>query len=208
MEETNFYEDIKESVNTIFAFLQSDFGFSNFQENQLAYEMHFEAKNDCVSIDIWFEAIVTTPIWIKINNYYVTGLEPENEIVQYYYLQIDELYEPAPEQAENKCYQFEFSQYYKHGKTLNTLYLNEIANILRRHSSVFKGDFELLEANSLILAADYKKKIDQERIDKGIYTLEFQLLCDDDYDMYAEFERVEEIEAYLKKNLILRYIVC
>ena len=157
MEETNFYEDIKERVNTIFAFLQSDFDFSNFQENRIAYEMHFEAKNDRVSIDIWFEAIVTTPIWIKINNYYVTSLELENEIVQYYHKQIDELYEPEPNEAKNKCFQFEFSQYYKHGKTLNTLYLSEIANRLRKHSSVFKGDFELLAANALILAADKKK---------------------------------------------------
>ena len=76
-------------------------------------------------------------------------------------------------------FSFEFSQYGKHGKTLNTLYLSEIANRLRKHSSVFKGDFELLAANALILAAD-KKKINQERIYKGIYTLEFQLFCDDD----------------------------
>lgn len=103
MEETNFYEDIKESVNTIFAFLQSDFDFSNFQENRIAYEMHFEAKNDCVSLNIWFEAILTTPIWITINNYYVTYLEPENKIVQYYHKQIDELYEPATKEAEDKC---------------------------------------------------------------------------------------------------------
>lgn len=67
-------------------------------------------------------------------------------------------------------FSFEFSQYGKHGKTLNTLYLSEIANRLRKHSSVFKGDFELLAANALILAADKKKDKSRTNWQRHLHT--------------------------------------
>lgn len=63
MKSNGFYTDIKESIEKHFSFLKA-FGFSAFEEKQLAYEFHFEAKNDAVLIDIWFEATTSTPIWM------------------------------------------------------------------------------------------------------------------------------------------------
>lgn len=77
MEARNFHSDIKESIEEHFSFLKA-FGFSAFEEKQLAYEFHFETKNDAVLIDIWFEATASTPIWMTINGYHVDHLELKN----------------------------------------------------------------------------------------------------------------------------------
>jgi len=202
MEETNFYTDIKESVEEIFSFLQSDFQFSAFIERQIAYEMHFETKNDFVSIDIWFEAIVSTPIWIKIDEFYVDNLEPNNSVIQNYSKKLSELYEPLDENPDTKCFEFEFSQYRKYGKELNSVYLTEIANMLKRHSFVLQGDFDLLETNTKVIIENNKKIKDQERIEKGIYTIEYQFFCinENEYDMYEEFQNINEIKSYLAER--------
>ena len=66
MDKRNFYSDIKETIEKYFGFLAA-YGFPGFEENQVAYECHFETKNEYVSIDIWFEATSSTPIWANGN---------------------------------------------------------------------------------------------------------------------------------------------
>ncbi|RKE56061.1 hypothetical protein [Sphingobacterium detergens] len=200
MEETNFYTDIIESIKLIFSFLQKKYGFSDFEERQIAYEMHYEAHKDDIMIDIWFEAIVSTPIWAKINNYYIDNLELENENIKRYNKRLDEIYDTIEENSDTKCFENKFSQYYKYGQELNTFYLTEIANLLKRYSSVLEGNFELLEANTQLLIAANKKETDALRIEKGTYTIEFQLFSKDDYDMYVEFDSLEDAKRYLSED--------
>jgi len=63
MKSKAFYTDIKESIEKHFSFLKA-FGFSSFEEKQLAYEFHLEAKKDDILIDIWFVATTSTPIYM------------------------------------------------------------------------------------------------------------------------------------------------
>ena len=129
MEENNFYTEITNSVKEIFSFLQSEFRFSKFKEKQLAYEIHLIAKNEFVTIDIWFEAISSTPIWAKINDYYINNLELENIIIEEYHKKLSHQY----------------------NKPLNDKYLKEISGILRRHSNVLYGNIDLLKSNTEII---------------------------------------------------------
>ena len=103
MEKRNFYSDIKESIEEYFSFLTA-YGFPGFEENQVAYECHFETKNKYVSIDISFEAISSTPIWAKIDQYYIDHLEPENQIVKDYTNQLKENYDKLYEQYRSNVY--------------------------------------------------------------------------------------------------------
>ncbi|MEI2273272.1 hypothetical protein OHD16_14060 [Sphingobacterium sp. ML3W] len=151
-------------------------------------------------IDIWFEAIVSTPIWAKINNYYIDNLELENENIKRYNKRLDEIYDTIEENSDTKCFENEFSQYHKYGQELNTFYLTEIANLLKRYSSVLEGNFELLEANTQLLIAANKKETDALRIEKGTYTIEFQLFSKDDYDMYIEFDSLEDAKRYISED--------
>ena len=162
MEETNFYTDIKESVEEVFSFLQSDFLFSVFVERQIAYEIHFETKNNFVNVDIWFEATVATPIWIKINEFYVDNLEPNNNVIQNYSKKLGELYEPLNENSDIVFFEFGLSQYRKYGKKLNLVYLTEIASMLKRHSSVLQDDFDLLKTNTKLIIENNKKAEDKK----------------------------------------------
>jgi hypothetical protein len=77
------------------------YGFPGFEEKQVAYECHFETKNDDVSIDIWFEAISSTPIWAKIGLYFIDNLERENQIIKDYKTQLKKNYDPLYEKCLN-----------------------------------------------------------------------------------------------------------
>lgn len=203
MEEANFYTDIKESVNKLFYFLQSDFQFSGFVERQLAQEIHFEAKNDLVAIDIWFEATTSTPIWAKVNDYYIDNLEPENKKIKEYYSDLKENYDKLFEQYLNTKkveYLEEISnQYALVGKKINDKYLKELSEILKRHTSVLNGDFDLLAANTKAVIENNEKRIDNERIKKGLYTIEYQFFSvnEGEFDAYQEFEDITEIKPFL-----------
>lgn len=66
---------IKHSIEEHFGFLK-DAGFSPFQEEQIAYEYHFTSSNNYVKIDIYFELISSSPVWINIGGYFIEDLEP------------------------------------------------------------------------------------------------------------------------------------
>ena len=178
MEENNFYTDISSSVKKIFSFLQTEFGFSEFKEKQLAYEIHLITKNKFATIDIWFEAISSTPIWAKINDYYIDNLELENSII--------------------KEYQEKLSR--KYNKQLNDKYLNEISEILQRHPNVLHGNMELLQSNTEIIIHKNQLIKDKERIESGIYTIEYQFFSTEEYDCYEEFENINKIKPFLAER--------
>ncbi|MCZ4244801.1 hypothetical protein [Pedobacter punctiformis] len=204
MEENIFFTDIKESIEENFSFLQSDFQFSAFVEKQLAYEIHFETENDFVSIDIWFEATTSTPIWAKINEYYIDNLEPKNKKIENYRTDLRENYNNLFEQylkTKKTIFLDKISnQYAVSGKEINDKYLKELSEILKRHIAVLNGDFDLLEANTKIIIENNKNSKDKERIEKGIYTIEYQYFCKDEYDMYEEFKNISEIKPYLAER--------
>jgi hypothetical protein len=200
MKENNFYSDIKESLEQHFSFLK-DFGFPQFDEKQLAYEFHFETKNNFVSLDISFEAITSTPIWATINGCNIGNLELKNQKIEDYKTELKENYEDLFEQylktSKNKFLDKISKQYAVNGKEINDKYLKELSEILKRHITVLNGDFELLKSNTEIVRKEYELKEAMERIRNGTYTLEYQLFSDDDYDAFEEFNSINDLKQYL-----------
>jgi hypothetical protein len=202
-----FYSDIKESIEKYFGFLTA-YGFPGFEENQVAYECHFETKNNFVSIDIWFEATTSTPIWAKIDQYYIDNLEPENQIVKNYTSQLKENYDKLFEQylkTNKRKYLDDITkQYGVNGKEINDRYLIELSEILQRHDSVLRGDLDLLQSNTAMATNERALKIAAERIKNGIYTLEYQFLSDDvkdnEYDAFEEFKDIKGIQQFLAER--------
>lgn len=139
MNKANIYTDIKESVIRNLSFLKS-YGFKDFEENQLAYELHFVVKNDYVSIDVWFEAIPSTPIWIKINEYYLDNLELENVILIECERQRSEKYDELFQlylKEDNTIYLEKIQTSYEdNGKEINELYLKECGEIIKRNIQI------------------------------------------------------------------------
>ncbi|HEX6428286.1 MAG TPA: hypothetical protein VF008_11390 [Niastella sp.] len=207
MEQRTFYSDIKESIEKYFSFLTA-YGFSDFEENQVAYECHFETKNNFVSIDIWFEATSSTPIWAKIDRYYIDNLEPENQLLKDYSSQLkanyDQLFEQYLNTNKRKYLEEITKQYAVNGKEINDSYLIELSEILQRHDYVLRGDLDLLQSNAAIAAKERALKIAAERIKNGIYTLEYQFISEDvnpdEYDAYEEFKDIKAIKKYLAER--------
>ena len=200
MKENNFYSDIRESIEQHFSFLK-DFGFPKFDEKQLAYEFHFETKNNFVSLDISFEAITSTPIWATINGYYIENFELKNQKIKDYKTELKENYEDLFEQylktSKNKFLDKISKRYAVNGKEINDKYLKELSEILKRYITVLNGDFELLKSNTEIVKKEYELKKAMDRIRNGTYTLEYQLFCNDDYDAFVEFNSLKDIKQYL-----------
>lgn len=203
MEKRNFYQEIKESIEKYFGFLK-EFGFSQFEEVQYAHELHFETKNDFVSIDIYIEATTSTLIWANINNYFIDNLELNNSVIEAYKTAIRENYDDLFEQylkTKNTILLDKIEdQYIVNGKEINDNYLRELSEILKRHSSTLSGDFELLESNSKFLKKTHEKKVALERVKKGTYTLEYQFMSEVDFDAYQEFDTLKDIKPYLEQR--------
>lgn len=210
MAESNLYTDIKESVIRNLGFLKS-YGFTDFEENQLAYEFHFECKNDYVSMDIWFEAIASTPIWIKINQYYLDNLEPENAILRECERQRSEKYDALFQRylKENNSLYLEKikSSYREHGKAMNELYLMECAEIIKRNIQILTGDLHILKLNTEKIATENHQRKALERIKNQIYTLEYQLFPQGSVDdAYEEFSSLDQLYAFLaERDEIVKY---
>lgn len=211
MIEHNFYSDIKESIACHFAFLK-ELGFSDFEEKQLAYELHFEAKNTFVLLDIYFEANASTPIWVTIDGYYIENLELDNQKVKDYKSKLKENYDYLFQQyldTNKRGGVVKISeQYAVNGKEINDNYLNELSDVLKRHIGVLNGDLELLKSNTQIVKKAYELEKSNERIRKGIFTLEYQLFSKEGYDCFEEFNSIYEIERYLDERAKLKNTEC
>jgi len=82
------YIALKNALGKYAGFLKEG-GFSDFEEEQVAYEYHFRTQNDYVTIDIYIELISSTPVWVCINGYHIEDLEPENEELKRHPIDID-----------------------------------------------------------------------------------------------------------------------
>jgi len=203
MKSKGFYIDIKESIEKHFSFLKA-FGFSAFEEKQLAYEFHFETKNDAVLIDIWFEATASTPIWMTVNGYYIDHLEPENSKLKAYQVALKENYNKSFEEyleTNQTVFLNQMAeQYAVNGKEINDSYLKELSKIIKRNISVLSGNLEVLKANTEVVKKTFEEEKTWERIKHGTYTLEYQFFSTDEYDAYEEFNSLKELEKYLAER--------
>jgi len=212
MMQNNIHTDIKESIIRNFSFLKS-YGFKDFEENQLAYETHFKTENDAVTIDIWFEAIPSTPIWIKINEYYLDNLELENLILKNYEKQrsekYDELFQSYLKKDDSAFLEKIQDAYHKDGKKINELYLNESSEIIKRNIEILSGDLEILKSNTEIVINKNEQLKSNERIKNKTYTLEYQFFPEGSIDdAYEEFSSLEELNDFLnEKDEIVKYRV-
>ncbi len=109
------YKNIRNAINQHFKFLQDQYHFSSFVEEQIAYEYHFTSKKENLEFDIWFELAPSSPVWLWLNGHYIEILEPENAIVVNY--------NPTSNEA-------------------NLIeYLAEMSAIVKRNPQILEGDF-------------------------------------------------------------------
>lgn len=207
MNKPDMYSDIKESIEKYFEFLK-DFGFSEFEEKQLAYELHFETKNSFVVLDIVFEAITSTPIWATINGYYLDYLELKNPKIEAYKTEhkeaYDELFKQYLKTSNNKILEKISKQYEVNGKEINDNYLKELSEVLKRHINTLSGDLELLKSNTETVEKERELSQAFERIRNGTYTLEYQIFSNDDYDAFEEFGSIKDIQQYLVEQIEIK----
>lgn len=200
MTKSNLYKDVKNGIDTNFSFLK-EYNFSDFVEKQLAYEYHFECSNDKTKIDIWFELIPSTPIWIKISEYYIETLEPNNNFLKKYNTALKKLYTNYFDkylETNQDCWFDKLNEQYKLlGRELNNTYFKEMAQILKRNENVLLGDIELLKANYVVLQTIDEQNNEQRRIKDKIYSCEFKIKG----GIEAEYESnsLQEIRTYFKK---------
>lgn len=192
----NLHQDIETATTTHFAFLQ-EMGFSPFQTEQLAYEIHFRSKRDGVCVDVWYEVIYSTPIWITVNGLHVTILEPRNAVIERLYNEKDALYKENFQKylKEDDAAYLKKNEvlYGEKGHGLNSALLEEAAHILQRHK-------EVLSAGNTRMALIQKALEQNPKTEKlhfakanGIFTCEYDwsgLTCEHEGTL-------DEIEAHL-----------
>lgn len=202
-ESVDLYSDIKHAILQHFSFLKQ-WGFDDFAEEQLAYEYHFTSKSSAADIDIWFEAIYNTPIWIKINGFYIENLERGHAIFKTYYVQLEEAYGDQFNNYLNSGDLNDLSplkaNYIQKGRLVNNEYLQNVALLLQQFPEVLNGDTTILQQNFEIVRQQNETKEKERRIANKIYTLEYQFFATDMYDCYEEFQKLAAVKSFLKER--------
>lgn len=170
--------DIKDSINDHFGFL-IELGFCEFKEQQRAHEIHVCCHRDHIKIDIEYELINSTPIWVTINNVHVEYLEIENQIIKKIRQQKSALYDVNFKryltEDDTKFLDKNKQLYDKFGKLLNDQFIGEIANILGRNKSILSGDLlALKKASDESLKIQAAEKAAYLKANK-IYTCEYSI---------------------------------
>ncbi|MCW3464513.1 hypothetical protein [Chitinophaga nivalis] len=194
----NLYTDIKESVESAFAFLKAA-GFTDFEEQQIAFETHFEAKNEYVKVDVWFEFIYSTPIWVTINGYHIQLLEPEHPLFEQYARTLQELYEPPADNTTKDACGIDYlgEQYEQGGRQLNHTYLEGMARLLQSYPAVLQGELDVLVSHAATAAAAWEAEQAAEKIAQQLYTCTFSI--DDLVECEATGTSLDEIRTALKE---------
>jgi hypothetical protein len=193
MSDLNLLGHIQSAIDRYFGFLK-DYGFDRFQAQQLAYEYHFIASNKMVTIDLWFEAVISTPIWVRINDFYIGSLEPENAVLKDLAKKSELLLLPNRSFDDFICEE-NYERYRLFGKDLNDKYLQEVASILNRNPQVLNDDLSTLKANYQRQIVEIESEAaDRKRQDKS-YTCEFNSCFG---ECYYESKSIDEIKIYLQ----------
>lgn len=145
-----------------------------------------------------------TPVWLKIENYYVDTLELNNEAVKAYRLRLKENYDvPFRKYLETKESTFltEITdRYAQNGKEIHDQYLDELSKILKRNPAVLSGDLTSLEETALLLERQHEEILSRERIQKKIYIVEYKFFSTTEYDCFEEFTSLEDIRIFLTQR--------
>jgi len=165
----NLYEDLKRCIEENFAFLKR-YGFGDFEEQQIAFEIHSRTKSNFTSIDIWFEMTFETPVWVTVNGYYTSLLEPDNPLDLQYADKRVQIYRDDKTGRKSGA-----EQYTANGRLLNEAYLQDIANLLQKYPEVLMGDVQMLKVNFAAARAERETQQAAERIEKQIYTCYFTI---------------------------------
>lgn len=179
------HQDIKESINNHFGFL-IELGFCEFKEEQRAHEIHVCCRRDHIKIDIEYELLYSTPIWITINNVHLEYLETENQVIKKIGLQKSELYNANFNsyltEDDTKYLDKNRKLYDKFGKLLNDGLIGEFATILKRNQKILSGDLTALkEAKNerlKIQAAEKLAYLKASKIYICQYTVDDGLVCE------------------------------
>jgi hypothetical protein len=193
MSDLNLFGHIEAAIDRYFSFLQ-DRGFGRFQDRQLAYEYHFIASNDRVKIDIWFEATISTPIWVRIDDFYIESLEPENTVFKDLAQKRESLL-LSNRSFDDFVREENYERYRLFGRGLNDEYLQEAAQILQRNSHVLNGDFSRLTADLERQLIDRQSEEAIRKRQEKIYTSEFNSCFG---ECYYESKSIDEIATYLQ----------
>lgn len=133
------YTDIKHTLLREFAFLK-EHGFPDFEEEEIAYEIHFTTANqDGIKIDVFFETISSTSINIMINGAHFHEISSHQQVSSYYQ-KIGSLYDDNfkkyLETNDDTYMKANFELYLSRGRILNELFLHAVAGILQREPSL------------------------------------------------------------------------
>ncbi|ASZ13311.1 hypothetical protein KTO58_07750 [Chitinophaga pendula] len=193
MASLSLYEDIREMIARHFGFLAA-YGFGAFEERQIAYEYHFEASSLQVTIDIWFEFTYETPVWVKLNGYFVQLIDPSLPLFTDYIRQLEALYTSPGDVI--RCSDLA-DGYLQGGYEVYDRYLCGIAELLQRHTTILAGDMSLLEVNAAIAAEEQEQRRIAEQRERGVFVCTFSM---DDVAIYEqEASSLEELRTILQE---------
>lgn len=157
---TNFFEHFKTTLFEEFQFLK-DFGFSDFEEEQFAYEYHFVAKSkNNIKLDIQIELTSSTPIWTSINGIYLENLFVQNSFFKEYSSELESIYRTIDNPKNITNNQNAFAE---KGFVLNERYLSFVKSLLIENPeylqdvSIYDIQHELRKLQTELELADYLK---------------------------------------------------
>lgn len=185
----NFYEDIKNSIFKHFSFLKEE-GFSECNEEQIAYEYHFVYEKNELKIDISFEAVISTPIWVQIRGIHIHNFDKKNILGKYSDL-LGKLYTNTSINSKKQI-----NNYNNKGYLLNDDYLEEVAQLIKSDKNILNNVTLYFDEISKKINEQIKNKDLKRRREKEILTCEFEII--EGLVFEHEAKTIEEIRDYLK----------
>lgn len=183
------------------------YGFNKIEEEQLAYEYHFKIiNNQHEQIDISFEAISSSPIWIKINNIYLENIL-EDELLTKINNDLNSLYKGNFDLYlkfnDTKYLENNFENYKRFGKELNNQKLNrtfkilevELSDLIKKGNNLNVQEEEELTPCSKIIS-DLKNLITTEDFLNDFKQAEKLILETDKCEI--EISSIEELKDVLE----------
>jgi hypothetical protein len=211
----NFFEHFKTTIYSEFDFLKN-FGFNDFEEEEIAYEYHIVAKSsNNIVIDFQIEMISSTPIWITINGIHLEKIFDSHPIFKNDKMERDGLYKGNFDQFLNS----DNSQFLKNnqerfvdkGFMLNENYLIQVKNLLIENieflqdPAIYSDLQEKVNRKSKLALAEYykpfKKLFDKNRkivIDEDSFKAQFDshLFILETDKITVEFNSYDEFKEF------------
>lgn len=211
----NFFEHFKTTIYSEFDFLKN-YGFSDFEEEEIAYEYHIIAKsNNNIVIDFQTEMISSTPIWITINGIHLEKIFDSHPAFKNDKMERDSLYKDNFDQFLNsnnsRFLKNNQERFAEKGFTLNENYLLQVKTLLIENIEFLQDPAiysnlqeKINQQNKLALAEYYKpfkKLFDQNRkivIDESFLKAQFEsyLFILETDKVSVEFNSYDEFKEF------------